>query len=168
MNGFVHRHIDFRGRCPNHDNSVAVILLLETADILAERFNHLTTGGAVFDVVTVKAGSIFAIKRCFHRTNGEKLVAHRLNVLCLEHLGFHRTLVGVGGINIPRTENHVVQRGERDNLTVVQILLVFAATHADFVILSHGADRLCQTFACHQDTRDECRADCSESHAHHT
>ena len=65
------------------------------------------------------------------------------------------------------TASTVAETSQSRSLALRRMVEQFDAKD-EFEFMLLDADRLCQTFACHQDTRDECRADCSESHAHHT
>ena len=91
-----------------------------------------------------------------HRNDLLQLVAHRLDVLCLEHIGIHRTLIGILGINVPTAEHDIVEAGHRDNLPIVEIALPIATADADLIVLGHGTHGLRQPLANHQDTCHEC------------
>jgi len=95
-----------------------------------------------------------------------ELVLHGIDVFLLEDLGVDGRLVSVGGIDVPGSELYVVEVGQRDYVFIVEIFLVFAATYADFVILSHRADGLGETLAGHENASHESGSYSSETHYH--
>ena len=161
-------HVDFGTGGPDDNDAVAAVLLLEVADVLTQGFDHVPAGGALLDVGAVEALGVVAVEGGGKGHDGLEFVAHRFNVLFAEHLGVEGALVGVGGINVPRTEDHVVEVGKGHNLTIVQVALVLAAAYADFVVLRHRANGLGQSFTYHEYTRDKSRSDGAKTYDHDT
>ena len=165
---FVHGYVYLRRGGPDDDDAAHATFLSEAADVFAQGFHHFPSGAAALDVVAVKAGGIVFVEGGLHGNDLLQFVGHGFDVAVAKHLGVQCAFVGVGGIDVPGGKHEVVKTCQGDNVAIVQVLLLFATSHADFVVLCHGADWLCQSLACHHHARDECRGDGSESHAHDT
>lgn len=133
----VNGNVDFCRGSPDDNDAVAGVFGFEAADVFAEGFHHVPAGLAVFHVVTVETLGIVAVESGGDGFDGFQFVGHRIDILLFEHLGVDGTLIGIGRINIPGAKDNILQVGERYNLAVVQIFLVFASTDTDFVVLSH-------------------------------
>ena len=133
----VHRYVDFSRSSPDYNDACAAVLLLEVADVLAQRLNHLPAGLAVLHVVAVQTLGVVLVECSLHRNNLLQLLAHRVDVLLLQNLGIHGSLIGILRIDIPGAEYDVVEVGKRNDVLVVQILLVCALAHANLVVLGH-------------------------------
>ncbi len=149
-------------------NAVNAFFFLEVADVGAEVFNHFPAGGALHDIVAFETLCVVVVKSGLHGHDLLQFLFYGENVFLFEDFGVHCRLECVGGINVPRAEHYVVEVGNRNNLVVFEIFFVFAFADTDFVVLSHGADRLGKTFAGHEDTGHECRAHGSEADNEHT
>ena len=138
--------------CPHHHHTLAIILLLKVPDVAAQLFHHLPSCQALLHVISVKAfGKVF-IEGGLHRHDVFQFVAHGFDIFLLQHLSIYRCLISVLRIDIPCAENDIVELGQRNDVSIAQIFLVCAPTHSYFVILSHRAYGLSQSFSGHQDT----------------
>ena len=137
VNLHVNRYVDFCRCSPCNNDARAAVLLLEVSDVLAQRLYHLPAGLAVLHVVAVQALGVVLVECSLHRNNLLQLLAHRVDVLLLQNLGIHGSLIGILRIDIPGAEYDVVEVGKRNDVLVVQILLVCALAHTNLVVLSH-------------------------------
>ena len=165
---FVHRHIDFGRSRPEHHHALTAVVGFEAADVFAQRLDHVPARGAVFHVVAVQTRGIALVESGGHGANGLQLVFNGEDVFGAQHFGVHSALKGVGGVHVPSTEHQVVERGQRDDVGILQIFLVGTAPHADFIVLCHCTDRLGQAFTRHEHAGDEGCADRAEADDHHT
>ena len=168
----VHRFVDGDvdlGRCgPEYHNAVATVVGLEAANVFAQGFHHFPAGGAVFHIVAVQTRGIALVECGGQRANGLQFVLHGEDVFGAQHLGVDGALKSVGGIHIPSAEHQIVERSQRDDVGIFQVFLFGTASHADFVVLCHCTDGLCQALACHQHAGDEGGADRAEADDHDT
>ena len=148
----VNRHINLSRSGPEHNHAVHTLLLLEVADILAELLYHFPAGLAHHDVLAVKTLGVVVVESSLHRNDFLQLVLDRIDILLLEHLAVHGSLIGIDRIYIPCAELYIVQVSDGHNLVVFEILFVSAFANADFVVLSHRANRLGQPLAGHENT----------------
>ena len=164
MHALVDGNINFGGGSPQYHQSVAVVLLLETADVVAQHLYHLparrhddstVSSHNRLHIVTIKAAGVGAVESGRHGLYLLQLVAHAVNVVLAEHLGVERTLIGIQGIDIPAAEDKVVKTRQGHYIAVFQVLLVSTTTHAYLVVLGHGTYRFAQAAAGHKDTRHE-------------
>ena len=133
----VYRNVDFsRGR-PKHNDTAAVVCCLEVADVFANLLHHIPTVSASFHVVTVKTFCIIMVESRLHRNDFNQFALNRLYVFFFKHLSVDSRLVCVCRINVPRTENDVVQICQRHDVFIVKIFLFSTAANADFVVLCH-------------------------------
>ena len=161
-------NIDLGGSSPEDYDTRATVLLLKLADVLLEGLNHLPAGLAVLHVVAIQALGIVLVEGSLHRLDSLKLVLHGIDVLLLEHLSIHCSLIGVLGIDIPTSEDDVVEFSHWNDVCVWQIFLVITTTDTDFVILSHGSYGLCKSATCHEDTGHKCCGYGSATNNHDT
>ena len=163
VNGYVH----FSGGGPEDYDALNTGAGLEGADVFADLLCHVPAVGGLLDVVSVEALGVVVVESCGQCHDLLEFVADGLYVLFLKDLGVHGRLVCVDGIYVPCAEDDVVEVGQGDDVFIVEILLVVAAAHADFVVLGHGAYGLSQTFAGHEDAGHEGGGDGSEADDHH-
>ena len=168
VNLLAYGYVDLGRCCPEHNDTGATVLLLEVADVLTKCLNHLPTSLAVLHVVAIKTLCVVLVEGSLHGFDGLELVLHRIDILLLEHLGIHSSLIGVLGIYIPATEDDVVEFCHWNDVCVRQIFLVITTTNTDFVILSHGSYGLCKSAACHKNTSHECCGYSSATNNHDT
>ena len=162
---------DLRGAAPDHHDAVDLVLVAETADVLADPFEHGPLLRAVLHVGTVEALHVLGIERGRHRPHRPQHVGHRLEVPArLEHAGANRRRVGVVGERVPRAEHEVVEGRERHRVTDERRAVVGALAEPDRAHLRERPDRLGhppprQLDACHQRARDRAEPDGEDAEA---
>ena len=148
----IYRYIDLCRRCPKHYNTIAAFIGLELSDVIAQGLHHLPTAQVLLNIVAIKSLGIVLVEGSLHRHNLLQLIAHRIDILLLEHLGIHRCLIGVLGIDIPTAKHDVIELGQRHNIRIMQILGIGTTANTHLVVLGHRTYRLGETFTSHQHT----------------
>ena len=137
MDRLVIRNIDLRGSGPDHHNAGAIVLGFEIADVLTDLLHHVPTGSAVLDIVAVETLGVVLVKSSLHRLDPLQLITHRVDVFLLEHLGIDSSLIGILRIDIPTTEDNIIEFGQRDDVAIMKIFPIFATAHTNLVVLCH-------------------------------
>ena len=161
VDALFNRYINFRRGSPKHHQTATTLLFAETTDIVTQSFDHLPTGSARLHIIATESFRIVMIKGCLHRHNLFEFFSYGFDILLLQHLSIDSRLVGILRIDIPTAEHDIVETGQWNDITVLQILLRGSTSHTDLVVLSHRAHRLRQSFAGHQHTSHECRGNCA-------
>ena len=159
---------DLGARRPQHDQAVALLLLAEAVDVLADRVEH----GALVDradgVVGVDALHVLTVEGGLHRADVAQRVGDLLDVLAaLEHAGAAGRDVGVVRERIPRAEDDVVEIGEGHELLDQRSAAIGALAETDGVHLGEAADGLAESLLHQLDAGDEGGRDGAEAHREH-
>ena len=137
MDFHIYRYVDFGRCCPGYDDAGAAVLLLEVADVLTQSLHHFPAGLAVLHVVAIQTLGVVLVEGSLHWNHLLQLLAHRVDILLLQNLGIHSSLVSILRINIPSAEYDVVEICHRHDVLVVKILLVCTLAYANLIVLSH-------------------------------
>ena len=147
VNRLAHGHVDFGRGSPEHYHAGAIVSGLELADVLAQSFDHLPTGGHCsppfggggggFHIITIQALGVVLIEGGRHGHNLLELIAHGLDILLLEHLGIHGCLIGVLRIHIPTAKHDIIELSQGHDVGIVQITGIGTTTNAYLIVLSH-------------------------------
>ena len=137
VNQLVDRDVDLCRCSPENDHARATLLGLEITYVLTKGFYHLPTAQTCLHVIAIEALGIVLIEGGRHGNNLLQLIAHRVDVLLLEHLGIHGCLIGVLRIYIPTTEHDVVELCQGHDVSIMQITGIGTTTDTHLIILSH-------------------------------
>ena len=88
----------------------------ELKDIFFQCIDLLAQIQVLLDVSAVEIAHETAVKNRFHWTNGGKEILDRFEMLAAEHPGVHGRFIAVGFVNVPASENQIIQGGERDKV----------------------------------------------------
>ncbi len=148
------RDVDLRRSTPDRDRAIHARLFLEGPDVLAELLDQLGLVGGRLDVRAVEALHVLGVERALHRADLRELLADRVDVLLLEHLGVvgHRRCVV--GEDVPGAEGDVVELRQRDELTDRGAAVVGPLAEPDGAHLGERAHGSPQAATREQDSRD--------------
>ena len=137
MDGLVVRNIDLCGSSPDNHDAGAVVLGFEIADVLTNLLHHIPAGSAVLDIIAVETLGVVLVKSSLHRLDQLQLITHRIDVFLLEYLSIDSCLIGILWIDIPTAEDDVIEFGQRDDVTIMEVFLLLATPHTNLVVLCH-------------------------------
>ena len=158
---FVDGHIDFRRGSPQHHHAVALLLLPELPDVLAQLLHHVPARATFFDVGAIQPLGIIFVEGGLHGYNLFQLLTHWLNILTLQHVGIDGRLISILRIDIPAAKDDVVKAGHRYDVAIVKVFLLCSLPKTYLVIQCHRPDSLGQSLAGHQDTCHKCSCYCA-------
>ena len=107
---------DFRRTAPDHDQAAGSAGLLEIGDVLHERLRLVHLGALGLDVGTVDAADVFGIEHGLHGLDRRERLLELGQQCGLQHLGVDGGFVGGVFVDIPASENQVVEPGERNEI----------------------------------------------------
>ena len=137
MDFHIYRHINLSRSSPDNNDTCTSVLFLEVTNILTQSLYHFPTGLAVLHIVTIKALCIILIESRLHRNHLFQFLTNRIYILLLQHFCIHSSLICILRINIPGSKHDIIKTCQRNNILIMQILLVSTTAHTNLIILGH-------------------------------
>ncbi len=128
------------GAAPDHGQAGGAGGFAEIADIVHQHFGVVHLGGLGLLVGAVDAAHEFVIEDGGHGLDGRERRAKFLEQRHFQHAGFLGGLVAVIGIDVPGSENQIVEAGEGDEILDARAAAFGALPEADGGHLGDRAD----------------------------
>ena len=133
---------DLRARTPDHHESLALVVLAETVDVLADRVQHRALRRRGLHVLPIEIAGVLALERGLHRTDFTQRIADRFDVLsAFEHSCSTRSDVGVVGKDVPGSPDDVFESCQGNEVLDQRGAILGPLSEANRSHLSQGADR---------------------------
>src|SRR5207247_515011 len=155
------------GRRPDHHQAVGARRLLERADIRAQLLGQVALRLTRFDMRAVQALHIAAVERGRHGLDAPQEIAHRLEVVRLEHTGLLGRGVRVIRNRVPGREHQVGELREGHELPDLRDAALGAFAEPDRRHLPQRPDRQRAATPHVFHAANERRGDSSQPHEHH-
>ena len=88
-------------------------------------------------MVSVKTACKILVECSLHWNDSLQLVLNGENVFCLEHVSVYSGFECVCRIHIPCSKLDVVEVSDRNDLVVVEVLLLVSLANTNLVVLCH-------------------------------
>ena len=126
---FCQRNINFSTCSPQHGDTVAIVVCLESADILTQLLYHVPTCSGILYVRTVQTFCKIVVKSGRHGFNGFQLIFYEVQVLFFQNLCIHCSFIRIISENVPTAKNDIVQINQRHYI-LNQMFFAVLHTHS--------------------------------------
>ena len=157
---------DLGRAAPDHHEPVAAVLLTERTDVVTQRVEHRAPPDRPLRVGSLEPRHVRRVERRAHRPDRAQRFGDRLEVaLYVKHAGVDRRDVRVVGVDVPGTEDDVVEVRERDEVLDERRAALVATPQPHRPELGEGPHRLGHPPADQLDAGDQRRRDCAQADA---
>ncbi len=132
---------NFGGAAPDHHHAADTGRFAELRDVIDQRLRLVHLAALGLDVGTVDAADVFRIEHRLHRLDGRERFFQLREQGRLQHLGIDGGFVGGVFVDVPASEDQIVETGQRHEILDLGRAAIGALSQADGRKLRERADR---------------------------